>query len=416
MFCGYTLTKYTTLPDNSGKEHCPTSDGFSLPEICCAKLAQAVKSKQPCDPQVDVNCDGKPNADDADPLNPSAGGVPQDYIWVDSPSGQAIVLDCDGHQITFVNGTRLKTTGYAPRGAGAGGDIAYFFGDACFAIESEFVSCEPPANSSTSTQSGPAPSTSPTPGSTPASPTGGASGSTSGTPTQTNSRASISGKITSKDGTRLFDVRVLLSGSMNTETRTDASGNYSFDNLVANGSSSYRVRPVRSDSNFNPPLRIFNPLSQNQTANFIASGGAAETVAAQSGSSYELKPNPQLKGQTGQLVFSFTDKDALGAVTIAPGDKFVFVGSEVPLPPGAYDITVNGALLRAVPIQQGMDTSIKIGVLNLSVAADIYDQTKARELYFLTPGKIALPVGAYNLKINGVFKPVVIRDKQVTDF
>jgi hypothetical protein len=55
-------------------------------------------------------------------------------------------------------------------------------------------------------------------------------------------------------------------------------------------------------------------------------------------------------------------------------------------------------------------------VLNLSVAADIYDQTKTKELMFMTAGKIALPVGAYNLKIDGVFKPVVIRDKQVTDF
>ncbi len=101
---------------------------------------------------------------------------------------------------------------------------------------------------------------------------------------------------------------------------------------------------------------------------------------------------------------------------IAPGGALVFMGSDIALAPGAYDITINGALLRAVPIQQGMDTSIKIGVLKLSTAADIYDQTKTNELRFVTAGKFALPVGAYNLKSGEAFKPVEIRDGQVTDF
>lgn len=62
-----------------------------------------------------------------------------------------------------------------------------------------------------------------------------------------------------------------------------------------------------------------------------------------------------------------------------------------------------------------MNTSIKIGVLKLSVAADIYDQTKTKELSFAAAGKVALPVGTYNLKIEGGFKSVLIRDMQVTE-
>ncbi len=115
MFCGHTLTRSKTLANNSGRGgHCPGSNDFDHPDICCAALDQAVKTKQPCDPQVDMNCDGSPNTDDGDPLAPMVRV--QDYIWVDSPSGEAFGIDFDNKKVPLAHCTRLKTgVGYGQR-------------------------------------------------------------------------------------------------------------------------------------------------------------------------------------------------------------------------------------------------------------------------------------------------------------
>jgi hypothetical protein len=514
LVCGHTLTKHKTLKDNSGAGgHCLSSNDFSVPPVCCDTFDQAVKSKQPCDPLVDANCNGTANADDPDPLGSDSPeccdslAAWNDYkrdlkivegIWDDAEkdsersleefneagkeiekelliglsakvaeetvpkfaehvleetkTATALIKDLPtagageffiagaGVMVplteaaaatynlqvalnNFDNASRSQANMYlradekwkqlladlkraqecdAKAGADAeaeqelekrarrymeqGGIITpdgrvidvYFvankeYRDANAALEAakklvtarrqsgaltrqpflRFAAFAPNANladpsaqnylitagaaqesirkinlaeehlrrgttlivkelkeygslrqnlrSIRSRMGTGAATSSLSSDSIPTSSGGGTSSSTSGTPPQTNSRATISGTITSRDGTRLSDARVLLSGSMNAETRTDASGNYSFDNLVANGSSSYRVRPARSDSDFNPPLRVFDPLSQSQSANFIAN---AKTDGEQAGLRVEVIELKRSSGDTLTLRFN----------------------------------------------------------------------------------------------------------------
>jgi hypothetical protein len=89
-----------------------------------------------------------------------------------------------------------------------------------------------------------------------------------GTLCNTQSSLTISGQITTANNAALADVTVTLSGPITRVTTTDASGNYSFPNLVPGGnyavtvqSNYFVVAPSRSD--------FFN-LSGSQTVNFIA--------------------------------------------------------------------------------------------------------------------------------------------------
>ncbi|HYP02428.1 MAG TPA: carboxypeptidase regulatory-like domain-containing protein, partial [Pyrinomonadaceae bacterium] len=77
----------------------------------------------------------------------------------------------------------------------------------------------------------------------------------------------ISGQVT-QGANALPGVTMTLSGTQNATTTTDASGNYAFANLPANGN--YTVTPSRPNYTFTPPSRTFNNLSANQTGNFTA--------------------------------------------------------------------------------------------------------------------------------------------------
>jgi len=47
---------------------CLEAKDFAQPVICCDEFNKAVKTKQPCDPMKDADCDGLPNDTDPDPL------------------------------------------------------------------------------------------------------------------------------------------------------------------------------------------------------------------------------------------------------------------------------------------------------------------------------------------------------------
>jgi len=59
--------------------HCPyhgNAIAFSEPGplVCCSRLSEARSSRQPCDPGVDLDCDGAPNASDDTPLGTGPRG------------------------------------------------------------------------------------------------------------------------------------------------------------------------------------------------------------------------------------------------------------------------------------------------------------------------------------------------------
>lgn len=65
--CRFELNRKTELPHGS---ICPAAKDFAQPTVCCDEFNKAVKNKQGCDPMKDVDCDGTPNEQDSDPLNP----------------------------------------------------------------------------------------------------------------------------------------------------------------------------------------------------------------------------------------------------------------------------------------------------------------------------------------------------------
>jgi hypothetical protein len=87
--------------------------------------------------------------------------------------------------------------------------------------------------------------------------------------------------------------------------------------------------------------------------------------------------------------------------------------------PGNYDVTVSGAPVASVPVQSRMDTRIRAGVLKVKVDGlwELYDSTGTRKLHYeYGDREVCLPVGAYQVKIGEGFGPVIIRDKETTEF
>ncbi|HLL74203.1 MAG TPA: carboxypeptidase regulatory-like domain-containing protein, partial [Pyrinomonadaceae bacterium] len=79
----------------------------------------------------------------------------------------------------------------------------------------------------------------------------------------------ITGRVAEGANNAREGVTVTLSGSQSATATTDASGNYSFANLLAGGT--YTVTPSLANYSFAPPSRTFNNLSADQTADFAAS-------------------------------------------------------------------------------------------------------------------------------------------------
>ena len=72
--CILHLSRKTIVPLGT---KCPEAKDFAQPTICCDEFNKAVKSKQPCDPMEDADCDGIPNDKDDDPLKPNQKSPPK---------------------------------------------------------------------------------------------------------------------------------------------------------------------------------------------------------------------------------------------------------------------------------------------------------------------------------------------------
>ena len=91
--------------------------------------------------------------------------------------------------------------------------------------------------------------------------------------TPTAAPGSISGRITTSDGSPLDGVVVQLSGATSRSAITDASGNYHFDDVETNGF--YTVTPARANFTFTPANRSFSLLGLHTEASFAASVNGA---------------------------------------------------------------------------------------------------------------------------------------------
>lgn len=137
---------------------------------------------------------------------------------------------------------------------------------------------------------------------------------------------------------------------------------------------------------------------------------------------YKIKPNPLLSGSLGRLIFSFPEKGARGEVDILPvgtatAPRRVILNQQTLLPPGEYDVALNGTTLQRVLVRSRMDAVVRVGALKIVAAdgADLFDANRQRKLMRLTSGIIVLPIGQYTVGIGGVFKQVVIVEGEVFD-
>lgn len=86
--------------------------------------------------------------------------------------------------------------------------------------------------------------------------------------------------------------------------------------------------------------------------------------------------------------------------------------------PGVYDIKVSSVKMEEITVMKGMDTKILAGSLNITSPSSwqLFDESKKIRITGSSkPGKIGLPVGNYNVKINGSFLPIVIKDGEMVN-
>lgn len=78
-YCGGQFRRDKIVPANNGDQamqQLREELGVGKTKICCDKLRQARQSKKPCDPGIDLDCDGVPNQDDDFPFDPNRSRRP----------------------------------------------------------------------------------------------------------------------------------------------------------------------------------------------------------------------------------------------------------------------------------------------------------------------------------------------------
>jgi hypothetical protein len=90
--------------------------------------------------------------------------------------------------------------------------------------------------------------------------------------------ASISGSVTTANGTPVAGATINLNGAQAAETITDSNGNYQFDNIDAG--SFYTVTPALANFHFSPVNRSFSLVGNKTDAVFTASPDATVTTNA----------------------------------------------------------------------------------------------------------------------------------------
>lgn len=87
--------------------------------------------------------------------------------------------------------------------------------------------------------------------------------------------------------------------------------------------------------------------------------------------------------------------------------------------PGEYNIFFTYIPLLGVPVQKGMNTRLKAGILNVVTTGQwqIWNEEKTKvHVVYYKPSKIALPIGRYNIQLNGQYQQIEIKEGEVTEF
>ena len=158
----------------------------------------------------------------------------------------------------------------------------------------------------------------------------------------------------------------------------------------------------------------------------ILKSKSAKTNDSINDKQWVITQNPTAKGATGKLFLNIP-KEAESVITIynrlteTTQQEMLYSSTErsFSLVPGLFNIRLSGSIVNDVPVQKGMDTRIKAGVLNVVASGTwtLFNEKKSQDLYYSSKAKkIGLPIGTYQMEINGTMQLVVIKDGETVDF
>lgn len=157
---------------------------------------------------------------------------------------------------------------------------------------------------------------------------------------------------------------------------------------------------------------------------------AGPSSQLRSSATYEIVANPDLKGRLGRIVVAFPAGAAAPKLSArteffkageGKGLRTEFGNAEVEMTPGAYDINIGGHKVGGVPVESRSDTIVKVGVLQLigsdKTRFEIFEPAGKKGLQTLFgQNAIGLPIGTYEVEVNGQREPVTIQEGRVLEY
>ncbi|HVS18517.1 MAG TPA: ABC transporter C-terminal domain-containing protein [Planctomycetota bacterium] len=226
---------------------------------------------------------------------------------------------------------------------------------------------------------------------------------------------------------------VVLASTAGTLTDTDALAQL-LQQILAQGGA-----PERSDSAGKVFAELLGQLLAASAespdgldlANWLAvriSGAAPISDAAPTAAAapWYVVPNPALTGRMGRIVVTFPDKQLLEKTHVAvlrDGKKVTdrYGEGTWELLPGVHDVAVTSAKVVGCDVRAGHDTVVRVGLLQIELGEQthfaVFPKGGTAKL-FDTYGSaaIGLPVGEYEVEIQGQRVAVALRDGEVTRF
>ena len=163
----------------------------------------------------------------------------------------------------------------------------------------------------------------------------------------------------------------------------------------------------------------------------VTGGGAWSSTASAATSasehpSWTLTPNPALRGAMGRLVLTVPGDDAsvlFHILRAGTDDRLdTWYGADAgSFLPGRYDIGLWEARITDVPVERGMDTQVRAGVLSVTFEGSytLLDESGERVVNAVgnEKRKVLVPPGRYRMELRtGQGAVVTITDGQITEF
>ncbi len=147
-----------------------------------------------------------------------------------------------------------------------------------------------------------------------------------------------------------------------------------------------------------------------------STGGANQFIERKN---WEIKQNTSIKNNTGRIFIKISKEvDCIISIFQPATTKEVYYSGALTnersfsLAAGFFDVKISGSTIKNVPVQKAMETRIKAGILNVRGSGiwTLYDEKKKQIYFSPTAKKIGLPIGIYQIEINGIIKQIIIRD------